>query len=97
MDLQGMMKQAQKMQEQMAKEMESLRVNATAGGGIVKVEMNGAKELLAVKIEPEAAADLEMMQDLIVAAVNECGRKVDEVLQSKLGNALGGLKLPGLM
>ncbi|HKX28749.1 MAG TPA: YbaB/EbfC family nucleoid-associated protein [Blastocatellia bacterium] len=97
MDLQGMMKQAQKMQEQMAKEMESLRVDATAGGGIVKVEMNGAKELLTVKIEPEAATDVEMMQDLIVAAVNECGRKVDEALQNKLGGALGGLKLPGLM
>jgi nucleoid-associated protein EbfC len=97
MDLQQMMKQAQKMQEQMAKEMEALRVNATAGGGIVKVEMNGTKEILSVKIEPEAANDVEMLQDLIVAAVNECGRKVDELMQNKLGNALGGLKIPGLM
>ncbi len=97
MDLQRMMKQAQKMQEEMAKEMEALRVDATAGGGIVKVEMNGNKELLSVKIDPEAASDIEMLQDLIVAAVNECGRKVDESMQNKLGSTLGGLGLPGMM
>jgi DNA-binding YbaB/EbfC family protein len=97
MNLQQMMKQAQKMQEQMAKEMEALHVDATAGGGIVKVEMNGNKEVLAVKIDPEAASDIEMLQDLIVAAINECGRKVDETMQNKLGGALGGLKIPGLM
>jgi nucleoid-associated protein EbfC len=97
MNLQQMMKQAQKMQEAMAKEMESLRVDATAGGGIVKVEMNGTKEVLSVKIDPEAANDVEMLQDLIVAAVNECGRKVDEVMQNKLGSALGGMNIPGLM
>jgi nucleoid-associated protein EbfC len=97
MNLQQMMKQAQKMQEAMAKEMEALRVDATAGGGIVKVEMNGSKEVISVKIEPEAANDVEMLQDLIVAAVNECGRKVDEVMQNKLGSALGGLNIPGLM
>jgi DNA-binding YbaB/EbfC family protein len=97
MNLQQMMKQAQKMQEEMAKEMEALRVDATAGGGIVKVEMNGSKEVISVKIEPEAASDVEMLQDLIVAAVNECGRKVDEVMQNKLGSALGGLNIPGLM
>jgi nucleoid-associated protein EbfC len=97
MNLQQMMKQAQKMQEAMAKEMEALRVDATAGGGIVKVEMNGSKEVISVKIEPEAANDVEMLQDMIVAAVNECGRKVDEVMQNKLGSALGGLNIPGLM
>jgi len=97
MNLQQMMKQAQKMQEDMAKEMEALRVDATAGGGIVKAEMNGNKEVLAIKIDPEAASDVEMLQDLIVAAVNECGRKVDEVMQNKLGSAFGGLKIPGLM
>jgi DNA-binding YbaB/EbfC family protein len=97
MNMQQMMKQAQKMQEAMAKEMEALRVDATAGGGIVKVEMNGSKEVISVKIEPEAANDVEMLQDLIVAAVNECGRKVDEVMQNKLGSALGGLNIPGLM
>jgi len=97
MNLQQMMKQAQKMQEEMMKEMESLRVDATAGGGIVKVEMNGLKEVLSVKIEPEAAGDVEMLQDLIVAAVNECGRKVDESAGNRLGGVLGGLNIPGLM
>ena len=96
MNLQQMMKQAQKMQEDMAKEMQSLSVDATAGGGIVKVEMNGNKEVLSVRIEPEAVSDIDMLQDLIVAAVNECGRKVDEVMHGKLGSALGGLNLPGL-
>ena len=96
MNLQDMMKQAQKMQEDMARDMQALRVDATAGGGIVKAEMNGAKELLSIKIEPEAGSDLEMLQDLIIAAVNECGRKVDEAMQNRLGSALGGLKLPGM-
>src|SRR5215475_9546919 len=97
MNIQQMMKQAQKMQEQMMKEMETLRVDATAGGGIVKVEMNGLKEVLSVKIEPEAAGDIEMLQDLIMAAINECGRKVDESASNRLGGALGGLNIPGLM
>lgn len=97
MNIQQMMKQAQKMQEEMAKEMDALRVDATAGGGMVKVEMTGNKEVISVKIEPEAASDVEMLQDLIVAAINECGRKVDETLQNKLGGALGGMKIPGLM
>ena len=97
MNIQQMMKQAQKMQEQMAKEMDELRVEASAGGGIISVQMSGNKELLSIKIDKEAASDLEMLQDLIVAAVNEAGRKVDEVVQSRLGNALGGMKIPGLM
>lgn len=97
MNLQQMMKQAQKMQEQMAKDMDALRVDSSAGGGIIRVEMNGNKEVLTIKIDPEAASDVEMLQDLIVAAINECGRKVDEVMHSKLGGALGGLNIPGLM
>jgi len=97
MNLQQMMKQAQKMQEQMAKEMDALRVDATAGGGIVQVEMTGNKEVVSVKLEQEALGDVEMLQDLLVAAFNECGRKVDETLQNKLGGAIGGLKIPGLM
>jgi DNA-binding YbaB/EbfC family protein len=97
MNIQQMMKQAQRMQEEMAREMEALRVDATAGGGIIKVEMNGAKEVLSIKIDPEAAGDVEMLQDLILAAINECGRKVDETLQNKIGGALGGMKIPGLM
>ncbi|MBK9313500.1 MAG: YbaB/EbfC family nucleoid-associated protein [Acidobacteria bacterium] len=97
MNLQQMMKQAQQMQEQMAKEMSALRVDATAGGGIVKAEMNGNKEVLSITIDQEAAGDIEMLQDLIVAAINECGRKVDETVQNKLGSALGGMNIPGLM
>ena len=80
----------------MAKEMDALRVDATAGGGMIKVEMTGNKELTSIKIEPEAVNDVEMLQDLIIAAVNEANRKVEEGMQSKLGGALGGLKIPGL-
>ena len=97
MNLQQMMKQAQKMQEQMAQDMDNLRVEASAGGGIITVQMTGNKEMLSIKIDPEAASDVEMLQDLIVAAINEAGRKVDEAVQSKLGNALGGMRIPGLM
>ena len=97
MNIQQMMKQAQKAQEQMTKEMDEMRVDASAGGGIISVQMTGSKELIAIKIDPEAVSDLEMLQDLIVAAVNEAGRKVDEVMNSKMGNMLGGMKIPGLM
>ncbi|MGE0103472.1 MAG: YbaB/EbfC family nucleoid-associated protein [Blastocatellales bacterium] len=97
MNLQQMMKQAQKMQEDMAKEMASLRVDATAGGGIVRAEMNGNKEVISITIDKEATGDIEMLQDMIVAAINECGRKVDETMQNKLGSALGGMNIPGLM
>ncbi|MFN0120156.1 MAG: YbaB/EbfC family nucleoid-associated protein [Blastocatellia bacterium] len=97
MDIQKLLKDAQKMQEKMAKEMDDMRVDATAGGGIVRVEMTGNKEMVSIKIDPDAAGDLEMLQDLIVAAVNECGRKVDEHMHNKIGNSLGGMKIPGLM
>jgi len=96
MNIQQMMQQAQKMQEQMSKDMSALRVDAAAGGGMVRVEMNGHKEILSLRIEPEATGDVEMLQDLILAAINECNRKVDESMQSRLGNALGGLNIPGL-
>ncbi|MCA1660357.1 MAG: YbaB/EbfC family nucleoid-associated protein [Verrucomicrobiaceae bacterium] len=95
MDLQKMMKQAQAMQEKMQKEMESLVVDASAGGGVVTVQMRGTKELESIKIDPEAVkdSDVEMLQDLIVAAVNEAGRKIDEAMQGKLG----GMLPPGLL
>ena len=95
MDLQKMMKQAQQMQEKMQKEMEALVVDATAGGGVVTVQMTGSKEVVSIKIDPEAVkeGDVEMLQDLIVAAVNEAGRKVDEAMQGKLG----GMLPPGLL
>ncbi len=97
-NLQQMMGQVKKMQEQLQRQMEELRVEASAGGGIVQAKMNGQKQLLEVKIDPEALkeADAEMLQDLIVAAVNECARKVDEELQSKVGGMAGGLNIPGL-
>jgi hypothetical protein len=86
---QQLMKQAQQMQEKMAKEMEALVVEATVGGGIVTVQMRGNHELVAVKIKEEAAQDdVEMLQDLIVAAVNEANRKVEEAMQGKLGGML---------
>ena len=97
MNMQQMMKQAQKMQEDMAREMEATRVDATAGGGIIRVEMNGAKEVLSIKIDPEAAGDVEMLQDLIVAALNDAHRKADEAMSQKMGGMLPpGIKLPGM-
>lgn len=95
-DLQEMMKQAQQMQEEMQREMQRIRVDASAGGGVVSVAMNGAKELVDLKIDPEAVktGDVEMLQDLIIAAVNEASRKADEAMKGKLGSKLGGMGLP---
>ena len=98
MDFNKMMEQVQQMQSQMQQRMAELRVEGSAGGGMVKATMNGAKELLAVTIEKEAVDpnDVEMLQDLVVAAVNEATRKVDEEMQSSLGAMTGGMKIPGL-
>jgi DNA-binding YbaB/EbfC family protein len=98
MNLQQLMKQAQEMQEKLQKQMEAMVVEATAGGGMVSVKMNGQKQLLSIQIEPEvfSGGDKDMLQDLIVAAVNEGNRKVDEALQGQLGSMTGGLKIPGL-
>ena len=93
-DLGQMMQQAKQMQEDMQRDMKEIRVDATAGGGVVRVAMNGAKEMLDLKIDPEAASDVEMLQDLIVAAVNEASRKADEAIKGKLGSKLGGMGLP---
>ena len=94
MNIQQMMKQAQAMQEKMAKEMEEMVVDATAGGGVVTVKMRGTKEVESLTIDPEAVreGDVEMLQDMIVAALNEAGRKIDEAMKSKLG----GMLPPGL-
>jgi DNA-binding YbaB/EbfC family protein len=91
-----MMKQAKQMQEDMKREMQQVRVEASVGGGIVTVAMNGAKEVLDVKLDPESvkSGDAEMLQDLILAAVNEAGRKVDEAMKGKLSSKLGGMGLP---
>src|ERR1051325_253954 len=93
-NIQQMMKQAQVMQEKMQKEMEDLRVDASAGGGVVTVQMKGNHEITALKIDPEALKDedAEMLQDMIVAAINEANRKVDEAMKGKLG----GMLPPGL-
>ena len=98
MDIKQLMKQAQQMQEKLQKQMETTVIEATAGGGMVSVKMNGQKQLLSVQIEPEVftGGDKDMLQDLVVAAVNEANRKVDEALQGQLGNMTGGLKIPGL-
>ena len=93
-NMQQMMRQAQQMQEQLQKEIAAIRVEASAGGGMVTVKMDGQKKVLDVKIDPEAAADVEMLQDMVLAAVNEAARKVDEEAQSKMGGMLGGLGLP---
>lgn len=97
MNIQKLMKQAQQMQERMQRELAELVVEATAGGGMVTVKMSGHKNLLGVKIDPEVMdpADASMLEDLVVAAVNEATRKVDEAMQSKLGSFSGGL--PGMM
>jgi DNA-binding YbaB/EbfC family protein len=98
MNLQQLMKQAQQMQEKLQKQMEATVVDATAGGGMVAVKMNGQKQLLSIQIDPEVftGGDKDMLQDLIVAAVNEGIRKVDEALAGQLGGLTGGLKIPGL-
>jgi len=99
MDLRQLMKQARQMQEQMQRELSELEVESSVGGGMVTVRMNGSKQLVAVHIDPEVLdpQDPTMVQDLVLAAVNEAARKVDEALQSKLGNLAGGIPgLPGL-
>jgi DNA-binding YbaB/EbfC family protein len=93
-----MMKQAQQMQERLQKQMQDLRVEASAGGGMVTVVVNGAKAIQSLTIDPEVVSkdDVEMLQDLIVAAVNDAQRKADEEMSKQMGGMLGGLRIPGL-
>ncbi len=93
-NMQAMMQQAQKMQEKLQGEVALIRVEASVGGGMVTVKMDGNKHVLAVKIDPEVAGDVEMLQDLVVAAVNEASQKVDQESQKKMGGMLGGMGLP---
>ncbi|QQR74721.1 MAG: YbaB/EbfC family nucleoid-associated protein [Holophagales bacterium] len=97
MNIQKLMRQAQEMQERMQRELAELEVEASVGGGMVTVRMSGHKNLLAVRIDAEVLdpADPGMLQDLILAAVNEAGRKVDEAMQSRLGAFSGGM--PGML
>ena len=98
MNIQQMMKQAQQMQERLKKQMAELRVEASSGGGMVTVEMNGEKQLLRLTIDPEVVSkdDIGMLQDLILAAISDAHRKVEEEMSRLLGGMMGGMKVPGL-
>ncbi|MBV6434366.1 MAG: Nucleoid-associated protein [Bryobacteraceae bacterium] len=93
-NMQAAMKQAQQMQARMQEEVAKIRVEGSAGGGMVTVSMDGQKNVVSVKIDKEVAGDVEMLQDLVLAACNEAVRKADEAIQQKMGGMLGGLGLP---
>jgi nucleoid-associated protein EbfC len=93
-NMQAMMQQAQKMQEKLQAEVALIRVDGTAGGGMVTIRMDGHKNVLGVKIDPDVAGDVEMLQDLVLAASNDAAKKVDDESQKKMGGMLGGLGLP---
>jgi nucleoid-associated protein EbfC len=98
MNIQQMMKQAQQMQERLQKQMAEMQVEGTAGGGMVTVTINGTKQVQKLTIDPDCVSkdDVEMLQDLIVAAISDAQRKVDEELSKQMGGLMGGLKIPGL-
>ena len=93
-NMQAMMQQAQKMQERMQEEVAQIRVEATAGGGMVTIKMDGQKNVLGVKIDPEVAGDVEMLQDMVMAACNEAVKKVEEETRQKMSGIMGGMGLP---
>ena len=97
-NLQDLMSKAKAQYESLQKKMQETIVEASAGGGAITVKMDGRKQLLSLRIDPEAlkSGDLEMLQDLVMAAVNEAGRKIDSQMQSTVGGMLGGLGIPGL-
>jgi nucleoid-associated protein EbfC len=94
----NIMKEAQRLQQQMQEQVAQKKVQATAGGGMVTVEVNGKQEVLAIKIDPEVInrEDPQMLEDLVLAACNEALRKSRELVQQELGKLTGGLKIPGL-
>ncbi len=96
--MQQMMKQAQEMQERLQRQMADARVEGNAGGGMVTVVMNGAKQVQSIAIDPEVVSkdDVGMLQDLIVAALNDAHRKAEDEMQKNVGGLMGGLKIPGL-
>ena len=98
MNINQMMEQAQEMQDRLQRELAETEVEATAGGGMVTVVMSGQKQIRKLTIDPEVVSkdDVEMLQDLIMAAVNDAQRKVDESVAGKMGGMLGGMKIPGL-
>jgi len=96
--MQQMMKQAQEMQERLQQQMAEARVEGNAGGGMVTVVMNGAKQVQSITIDPDVVSkdDIGMLQDLIVAALNDAHRKADDEMQKNMGGLMGGLRIPGL-
>lgn len=97
-NLQKMLKTAKEMQEKLQKELAEMRVEGSSGGGMVTVILDGTKSLMSIQIDPEVVnkEDVEMLQDLIMAAFNDAGAKVDENLSQKMGALGSGLKIPGL-
>jgi len=97
-NLQELMSQAKRQYEVLQKKMQETIVESSAGGGSITVKMDGRKQVLSIKIDPEAikSGDIEMLEDLITAAVNGAGKKVDEAMQSTMGGMLGGMGIPGL-
>ncbi len=97
-DPRKMLKQLQQAQEKIQAEIAALVVEASSGGGVVTVEMDGEKHVRRVTIDPQVVSkeDVEMLQDLILAAVNECGRKVEDAVKEKMSGLTGGMKIPGL-
>lgn len=97
-NLQDLMSKAKAQYESLQKRMQETIVEASAGGGAITVKMDGRKQLLSLHIDPEAvkSGDLEMLEDLVLAAVNEAGRKIDAQMESTVGGMLGGLGIPGL-
>ena len=98
MNINQMMKQAQQMQERLQQQMAEMRVEATAGGGMVTVVVNGNKQIQSLKIDPEVVSkeDVEMLQDLILAAINDAHRKAEDQLNKQMSGLMGGMKIPGL-
>ena len=97
-NIQELMQQARRQYEEVQRKMQETIVEASAGGGTITVKMNGRKQVLSIKIDPETikSGDVEMLQDLVTAAVNQAGSKVDQAMQSTVGGMLGGMGLPGL-
>jgi nucleoid-associated protein EbfC len=97
-NIQEMLSQARKQYDVLQKKMQETVIEASSGGGSVTVKMDGRKQLLSVKIDPEVvkSGDVEMLQDLVTAAVNEAARQIDQTVQSTVGGMLGGMGLPGM-
>jgi DNA-binding YbaB/EbfC family protein len=98
MNIESMMQQAKEMQQRLQQQMADLRIETTSGGGMVTVVVSGNKLVQSIRIDPDVVSkdDVEMLQDLIVAALNDANRKVDEKMSQSMSGLMGGLKIPGL-